>query len=71
MAAQRQLPEAVNEVLADLAQISHVGALGSESPEVEEEAFVELVEFLRAAVQLTYEELGATRASLPAPQSGH
>jgi Xaa-Pro aminopeptidase len=64
-------PEAVNEVLADLAQISHVGAIGSESPEVEEEAFVELVEFLRAAVQLSYEELGAARASLPAPQSGH
>lgn len=71
MAAQAKLPEAVTEVLADLAQISHVGGVGEEETEVEEEAYAELVEFLRAAVQLTYEELGATRASQPAAKSGH
>jgi uncharacterized protein YgfB (UPF0149 family) len=70
-AAQTQLPEAVSEVLADLAQISHAGAVGSESGEAEEEAYAELVEFLRAAVQIVYEELAAARASLPAPRSGH
>ncbi len=70
-AAQAKLPVAVNEVLADLAQISHAGGVGSESPEAEEEAYAELVEFLRAAVQIVYEELGAARASVPAPQSGH
>jgi hypothetical protein len=71
MAAQAKLPEPVTEVLADLAQISHVGGVGEEDTEVEEEAYAELVEFLRAAVQLVYEELGATRASQPASKSGH
>jgi uncharacterized protein YgfB (UPF0149 family) len=70
-AAQIQLPAAVNEVLADLAQIAQAGAVGSESLDEEESAYAELVEFVRAAVQIVYEELGAARASLPAPQSGH
>jgi uncharacterized protein YgfB (UPF0149 family) len=43
----------------------------SQEAELEEAAFAELVEFLRAAVLIVYEELGAARASLPAPQSGH
>ena len=70
-AAQAKLPETVAEVLRDLAQVSHAGAVGSEEAEVEEEAYAELVEFVRAAVQIAYEELGAARASVPAPQSGH
>lgn len=70
-AARAQLPGPVNEVLADLAQVSHAGAVGSEALEVEEEAYAELVEFLRAAVQIVYEELGAARASVPVSQSGH
>ena len=61
----------MSEVLADLAQVSHAGAVGSEAAEVEEEAYAELVEFLRAAVQIVYEELGAARAAVPMPQSGH
>jgi len=70
-AAQAKLPETVTEVLGDLAQLSHAGAVGSEDAEVEEEAYAELVEFVRAAVQIVYEELGVARASVPAPQSGH
>jgi len=70
-AARAKLPETVTEVLGDLAQISHAGAVGSAEAEVEEEAYAELVEFVRAAVQITYEELGAARAAVPAPQSGH
>lgn len=70
-AAQVKMPETVTEVLGDLAQISHAGAVGSEEAEVEEAAYAELVEFVRAAVQIVYEELGAARASVPAPQSGH
>ena len=68
---QAQLPDVVSEVLADLAQISQAGAVGSESVEVEEEAYAELVEFVRAAVQIVFEELAASRASQPAPASGH
>jgi hypothetical protein len=70
-AARAKLPAAVTEVLQDLAQICHAGSVGTEEPEVEEEAYAELVEFLRAAVQIVYEELGVTRAGVPAPQSGH
>ena len=70
-AAQAKLTETAAEVLGDLAQISQAGAVGSEEPEVEEAAYAELVEFVRAAVQVTYEELGAARASVPVSQSGH
>jgi hypothetical protein len=70
-AEQASLPEPVREVLADLTQICHAGGVGSESAEVEEEAYAELVEFVRAAVQLAYEELAAVRAAVLTPQSGH
>jgi uncharacterized protein YgfB (UPF0149 family) len=70
-AGRAPLPDAVSEVLGDLAQISHAGAVGSESAEVEEEAYAELVEFVRAGVQIVYEELAAARASLPTSRTGH
>ena len=70
-AARTTLPDTVAEVLGDLAQISQAGAVGAEEAEVEEEAYVELVEFVRAAVQVVYEELGVARAAVPVPQSGH
>jgi len=70
-ASQAALPESVGEVLADLAQVSHAGAVGSGSPEVEEDAYVELVEFVRAGVQIVYEELSALRARQPASRAGH
>jgi hypothetical protein len=61
------LPEDVPEVLADLARISHAGDVGSETTDVEEEAYAELVEFLRVGVQLIYDELAALRAGQPSP----
>jgi len=70
-AERASLPEPVREVLADLAQICHAGAVGAESPEVEEEAYAELVEFVRAAAQLAYDELAPVRAGVLTPQSGH
>jgi uncharacterized protein YgfB (UPF0149 family) len=70
-AAHAKLPATVSEVLADLAQVSHVGAPGGESPEAEESAYAELVEFLRAAVQLVYDELAGLRQGQPVSQSGH
>jgi hypothetical protein len=66
-----RLPDDVAEVLADLAKFSQAGAVGSESPEVEEDAYIELVEFVRAAAQLVYDELAAQRASQPPPSPGH
>ena len=62
-AARAKLPEPVSEVLADLAQLSHAGALGVGGARGEEDAYVELVEFVRAGVQLVYDELAPLRAS--------
>jgi hypothetical protein len=70
-ASQAALSESVGEVLADLAQVSHSGAVGAESPEVEEDAYLELIEFVRAGVQILYEELAALRARQSASLSGH
>jgi uncharacterized protein YgfB (UPF0149 family) len=70
-AGHAQLPDTVAEVLADLAQFSHAGGVGTESADVEEAAYAELVEFVRAAVQLAYDELVALRASQPYPGTGH
>ena len=63
--SRHPLPEDVSEVLADLAQISNAGAVGSQSEEAEEAAYAELVEFVRATVQLVYDELAPQRASQP------
>jgi uncharacterized protein len=70
-AARAVLPDAVSEVLADLAQMSQAGAPGSSEPEGEEDAYVELVEYLRAGVQLVYEELDALRSSQAVSRSSH
>ena len=70
-AAHAKLPATVSEALADLAQVSHVGQPGSEAPEAEESAYAELVEFLRAAVKLVYDELAGLRQGQPVSQSGH
>jgi uncharacterized protein YgfB (UPF0149 family) len=65
------LPETVTEVLSDLANISQAGAVGSASDEVEEEAYAELVEFLRAGVQLIYAELAGLRPRQPLSRTNH
>jgi uncharacterized protein YgfB (UPF0149 family) len=47
----------VAEVLADFAEISRGGTVGMDQMEIEEDAYMELVEFLRVGVQLVYDEL--------------
>jgi len=66
-----RLPDDVAEVLGDFAQLGRAGAVGADEDAVEEEAYAELVEFLRAAVQLVYDELAPLRASQPAPNTDH
>jgi len=70
-AARAVLPDAVTEVLADLAQLSQAGVPDAGDPAVEEDAYIELVEYLRAGVQLVYEELDALRASQSVSESSH
>ena len=69
--ARTPLPEAVAEVLSDLANISHAGAVGSASDEVEEEAYAELVEFVRVGVQLIHDELAGLRLGQPLSRTNH
>ena len=65
------LPADVAEALADLAEISPAGAVGSASAEVEEDAYAELVEFLRVAVQLIHDELAGLRHAQPPRNTSH
>jgi len=70
-APKEQVPEEVAEVISDLAGISRAGEVGSQNSEVEEEAYAELVEYLRAAVQLVHDDLAGLRAGQPPSQSSH
>jgi yecA family protein len=56
-----RFPADVDEVLRDFAEISRAGAVGSESEQVEEESYAELVEYVRAGTQLVYDELESRR----------
>lgn len=65
------LPVEITEVLSDFAEISRAGGVGAETPETEEDAYVELVEFVRVGVQLVFDELAAQRASQTASAARH
>ena len=60
----------VGEVLRDFSEISRAG-VGEDSEEVNESAYAELVEFVRAGTQLLYEELAAVRARGAPPSTRH
>lgn len=55
------LPEQIGEVVRDLTAITQVGVDDRESPEANELAYAELVEFVRVGVQLLFEELAPYR----------
>ena len=61
----------VAEVLADFAEISRGGAVGLEITETEEDAYVELVEFLRVGVQLVYDDMRTERRLNSGPPTRH
>ena len=62
----KTLPGEVGEVVRDFDEITRVGIDGGESDEQNENAYAELVEFVRVGVQLVFEELGPLRDA-PAP----
>jgi uncharacterized protein YgfB (UPF0149 family) len=64
-----RFPADVDEVLRDFAEISRAGAVGSQSEQVEEEAYAELVEYVRAGTQLVYDELESRRRADPSAVS--
>lgn len=55
------LPASIDEVLRDLAGISRAEVDVGEADEEEEQAYTEVVEYLRAGVQLIHDELFAIR----------
>ncbi|HTY94592.1 MAG TPA: UPF0149 family protein [Steroidobacteraceae bacterium] len=62
------LPGDVGEVVRDLNEITHVAADSAESRESNEGAYAELVEFVRAGVQLLFDELEPLRRDAPRPE---
>jgi uncharacterized protein YgfB (UPF0149 family) len=67
----RAWPGQVGEIVRDLTEITHVGVDGEESEESNESAYAELVEFVRAGVQLVFielhERLGGRHEPPPGP----
>jgi uncharacterized protein YgfB (UPF0149 family) len=55
------VPGEVGEVLRDFTEISKAEVGSGDSEEANEAAYIELLEFVRAGVQLVYEELAAHR----------
>jgi uncharacterized protein YgfB (UPF0149 family) len=56
-----ELPKSIDEVLVDFTNISRAEAQSGEDGEEDEEAYTEVVEYLRAAVQLIHDELEPLR----------
>lgn len=61
------LPGEAGEIVRDITEITRA-SIGAEPTETDEQAYAELVEFIRVGVQLLYEELQPLRdASTPPP----
>jgi len=60
------LPGEIGEIVRDLTEITHVAVDSRQTPESNESAYAELVEFVRVGVQLVFDELGPLRDQ-PAP----
>jgi uncharacterized protein YgfB (UPF0149 family) len=68
--ALRQLPGDLDEILADFSEISRASVGPEEGGEQGERDYAELVEFVRAGVQLAWEELAPRRAGRPRGPAG-
>jgi hypothetical protein len=56
-----QLPEEVAEIVRDLTALTQIGVDADEPLEESEQAYAELVEFVRVGVQLLHDELARFR----------
>ena len=65
------MSEDTAEILEDLAEIARAGSSGSAEEETEENAYAELVEFIRVGVQLVDEELDDWRRAQALPKTRH
>jgi len=55
------MPGDLGEIVQDLTEITRVAVDSEQSPESNESAYAELVEFVRVGVQLVFDELGPLR----------
>jgi len=62
------LPGEVGEIVRDMSEISRATTEVDEATETDEQAYAELVEYIRVGVQLIYDELEPLR-SMPMPPS--
>jgi yecA family protein len=60
---ERLSSEPLSDIIKDLLQITRAGVEEDADDEINESAYAELVEYLRVAAQLTYEELAELRPS--------
>lgn len=58
-----ELPDDVNEILSDFSQIARATDTESTGGDEEEQAYTELVEYLRAAAQLVHHDLAELRTN--------
>ena len=65
------LPHDVREVVEDFAEIAQAGLASGCDGEADEEAYTELVEYLRVGVQLVHDELNPGVATFRAPPGLH
>ena len=68
-AVSASLSDEVTEVLRDLSQIARASETETTGDDAEEQAYTELVEYLRAAVQLIHDDLAQIRSAQAAALS--
>jgi uncharacterized protein YgfB (UPF0149 family) len=61
-----EMPPNVDEVLSDIAQIGRASVDVNEADETQEDAYMEVTEYLRVGVQLIHDEFVSARADKPA-----
>jgi uncharacterized protein YgfB (UPF0149 family) len=67
---ERLSTEPLADIIKDMLQITRAVAADDSNEGADEEAYVELVEYLRVAAQLTYEELAEIREPTPSDDEG-
>ena len=60
-----ELPDELREILGDFSEIGRAGVAEEEAVEAGESAYMELVEYVRVAVQIVYDECRAPAVATP------
>ena len=68
---ERLSSEPLSEIIKDMLQIARATVDEETDDDTNESAYAELIEYLRVAVQLTYEELADFRSPSPASEALH